>query len=59
MRDGVAVSALRLCVSARLIVEAVANDGVGATAVIERAMAALDKTAQLAMRGRGEFIRPA
>lgn len=50
MRNGMPVSALRLCVSARLIVEATANYGVGTAAVIERAMMALDKTAQLAMR---------
>ncbi|MEN6584520.1 MAG: hypothetical protein ABFE02_00525 [Sulfuricella sp.] len=48
MRDGVPVSALRLCVSARLVVEAMENDG--AAAVIGRAMTALDKTAQLVMR---------
>ncbi|BCB26868.1 hypothetical protein SKTS_17540 [Sulfurimicrobium lacus] len=48
MRDGVTVSALRLCVSARLVVEATKNDG--AAAVIGRALMALDKTAQLAMR---------
>lgn len=58
MRDGVPVSALRLCVSARLVVEATEGDGAGAAAVIERAMAALDKTAQLATHCRGEFIRP-
>lgn len=49
-RDGVAVSALRLCVSSRLIVEA-ASQG-GRNAVIARAMAALDKTAWLAQSCR-------
>lgn len=47
-RDGVPVSALRLCASARLIVEATAQAGRNAAAVIERALAALDKTALLA-----------
>lgn len=47
-RGGVPVSALRLCASARLIVEATAQAGRNATAVIERALAALDKTALLA-----------
>lgn len=46
-RDGVPVSALRLCVSARLIVEATLHDGRNAPAVIEKAMAALGKTAWL------------
>jgi predicted RNA methylase len=44
IRDGVEVSALRLCVSARLIVEAVSQ---GSAIVIARAMAALDKAAWL------------
>lgn len=43
LRDGVPVSALRICASTRLIVEAVAQDG--GRAVIERALAVLDKTA--------------
>jgi hypothetical protein len=46
-RDGVLVSALRLCISARLVVEATARDGAHADAVIERALATLDKTAWL------------
>lgn len=45
-RDGVSLSTLRLCVSARLIVEA-ARAG-GADAVIAQAMAVLDKAAWLA-----------
>ena len=44
-RDGVQVSALRLCVSARLVVEAA---HAGSEIVISRAMAALDKVALLA-----------
>lgn len=47
VRAGVPVSALRLCLSARLIVEAAADHGRGITAVIERALAVLDKTALL------------
>lgn len=43
-RDGVAVSALRICASARLISEAFER---GNGAVIEEALAALDKTALL------------
>ena len=45
MREGVAVSALRLCASARLAVEAAA--GAGADAIIARALAVLDKAAWL------------
>jgi hypothetical protein len=44
-RDGIEVSVLRICVSARLIIEAVSQGGKGATAVIEDALAALDKAA--------------
>jgi len=47
-RDGIPVSALRLCLSARMIVDAASGDGRGAAAVIEQALAALDKTALLA-----------
>jgi glutamate/tyrosine decarboxylase-like PLP-dependent enzyme len=47
-RDGVPVSALRLCLSARLIVEALADDGAGARQVIARALATLDKAVALA-----------
>lgn len=43
--DGMPVSALRLCMSTRLIVEGTAKGGRAATAVIERALAALDKIA--------------
>lgn len=46
-RDGVAVSALRLCASARMVVEATARGGLNANAVIEQALAALDKAARL------------
>ena len=46
-RGGVAVSALRLCVSSRLIVEAMQQNGRNEQAVIGRALRALDKTAQL------------
>ena len=49
-RDGVSLSALRLCASARLIVEA-ASDPAGTTAVIARAMAVLDKAAYLGAQG--------
>jgi hypothetical protein len=45
-RDGVPLSALRLCASARLVVEA-ASARPGTAAVIARAMAVLDKTAWL------------
>ncbi|MFA6970909.1 MAG: hypothetical protein WC208_05840 [Gallionella sp.] len=45
MRDGVKVSALRLCISARHISEAVSRQGI--SGVIEDALAALDKTAGL------------
>jgi hypothetical protein len=50
-RDGVPVSALRLCASARLVVEALAEDGRNASAVIEKALAALDKAALLLRSG--------
>jgi hypothetical protein len=46
-RHGMAVSALRLCASARLVVEATAGDKDNSAAVIARALAALDKTALL------------
>ena len=45
-RNGVAVSALRLCISTRLIVKA-AVDGDNGVAVIEAALIVLDKTALL------------
>jgi hypothetical protein len=47
-RDGDAISVLRICNSARLIVEAVQGGPAAAEAVIERALAALDKTALVA-----------
>ena len=47
-RGGVPVSALRLCASARLVVEAASGRAAGAGAVIARAMAVLDKAACLA-----------
>lgn len=47
-RDGVPVSALRVCASMRLVVQAVAHDGRDAELVIENAIAALDKAALLA-----------
>jgi hypothetical protein len=46
--DGIPVSALRLCVSMPLIVDAVSQRGRGAEAVIAEALLALDKTALLA-----------
>jgi hypothetical protein len=42
VREGAPVSALRLCGSARLVVEALSDGGVGAEAVITRALSALD-----------------
>ncbi|BAN35462.1 hypothetical protein SCD_n01641 [Sulfuricella denitrificans skB26] len=46
-RNGILVSALRLCVSSRLIVEATSDGGRNTAIVIARAMAALDKIAML------------
>lgn len=46
-RLGVPMSALRLCASARLVVEATRHDGRDTDAVIGRALAALDATARL------------
>jgi hypothetical protein len=46
-RGGVPLSALRLCASARLVVETTSGEGRNAPAVIERALAALDKTVRL------------
>lgn len=46
-RDGVAMSALRLCASARMVVAATAQGGRNANAVIKQALAALDKAALL------------
>lgn len=45
-RDGIAVSALRLCVSSRLIVEAMQQNGRNERAIIERALQGLDKIVQ-------------
>ncbi|MFI4939625.1 MAG: hypothetical protein ACHP7O_04670 [Burkholderiales bacterium] len=47
-RDGVPVSALRICASMRLVVQATAHGGRDAEYVIEEAIATLDKTALLA-----------
>lgn len=46
-RNGIQVSALRICASARLIVEGCAQRGKNASTVIERALVALDKAAIL------------
>jgi hypothetical protein len=47
-RDGRPISALRLCNSARLIVDGAGDGGAGAQAVIDRALAALDSAADAA-----------
>jgi hypothetical protein len=47
-RDGIPVSALRLCVCSRLIVDAVSLTGRGKAAVIAEALSVLDKAAFLA-----------
>ena len=47
-REGVPVSALRLCVSTRLIVDAVSGEGRGVQSVIAEALSVLDKAAILA-----------
>lgn len=49
-RSGAPVSALRLCASARLAVDALAPGGRGPQAVIDDALAALDKAAWLTRR---------
>lgn len=49
-RDGQPLNALRMCVSARLIVEATSQRGSGADAVIRRAITAVDKAAALTAR---------
>jgi hypothetical protein len=46
-RDGITVSALRLCVGARIVVEAVQRNASDHQAVIRRALTSLDKVAQL------------
>ena len=48
IRDGVPVSALRLCLSSRLIIEALSPEGRGSEAVIAEARAVLDQAAGLA-----------
>lgn len=45
--DGVPVSALRLCMSARLIVEATEKNGLNAPGVIKRTLSVLEKTAAI------------
>ena len=50
-RGGIPVTALRLCVSARLVVEAMAQGGQGAKRVIAKALLALDKVAEQAESG--------
>ncbi|MES1983090.1 MAG: hypothetical protein V4443_11540 [Pseudomonadota bacterium] len=50
-RDGIPVSALRLSVSARMVVKA-AQDRSSKSAVIARALAALDQIAQLVLSGQ-------
>jgi hypothetical protein len=47
-REGIPVSALRLCASSRLVVDAVSSEGRGAKVVIAEALAVLDKAAFLA-----------
>jgi hypothetical protein len=49
-QDGAPVSALRLCASARLAADALGPDGRGPQAVIDDALAALDKVSWLARR---------
>jgi hypothetical protein len=51
-RNGIPVAALRICASARLVVEGCAANGKNAAAVIARALDALDKTAILVGLGR-------
>jgi len=53
-RGGVAVSALRLCLSSRLIVEALGPEGRGPEEVIARGLAVLDKAALLVRLGFGD-----
>jgi hypothetical protein len=49
-RESIAVSALRLCVSSRLVVEAMQDNGKNEQAVIQRALAALDQVVRVASR---------
>jgi len=46
-RDGVPVSALRICASMRMIVQATANDNRDIKSIIEQSIAALEKTSLL------------
>ncbi len=59
--DGMPLAALRLCASARLVVEATADGGSRAGVVIARALAALDRTAQAArtIAAAGSAVPPA
>ncbi len=50
VRDDRPISALRLCNSARLMVEAVSGGEAAAQGVIDRALAVLDRTAELTQR---------
>ncbi|MFZ1546673.1 MAG: hypothetical protein WAT12_06185 [Candidatus Nitrotoga sp.] len=54
MLDGVPVSALRLCLSAELVVEALSGSAQSVQTVIARAMRTLDKTAWLTQSGWAE-----
>lgn len=54
MLDRVPVSALRLCLSAELVVEAVSGSAQGVQTIIARAMRTLDKTAWLTQYGCSE-----
>jgi hypothetical protein len=54
VRAGVPVSALRLCASAPLVFEAARHGPSGADLVIERALAALDETARIALALRAQ-----
>lgn len=53
VRNGIAVSALRLCLGSRLIVEAVASNDKG-NAIIKDALTVLDKTLWLIRQARNE-----
>jgi hypothetical protein len=50
IREGIPVSALRLCTSTRLIVDALSPNGRGASAIVTEALMVLDKAAYLASR---------
>lgn len=54
--DGQPVSALRLCFSARLAVEA-ARSPLSLQAIINRALGVLDETAALAVRIRDGYVK--